>query len=47
MAMHETLYDLHMPSLARFAQLTLYALLSLALGAWAFNKLSPRFAEEL
>jgi ABC-type polysaccharide/polyol phosphate export permease len=47
MAVHEVYYDLHMPSLARFAQLTVYALVSLIVGAWAFNKLSPRFAEEL
>jgi len=41
------MYDLHTPSLARFAQLTVYAAASLAIGAWGFNRLSPRFAEVL
>lgn len=47
MAVHEVLYDLRMPSALRLLQLTLYAGTSFAIGAWAFNKLSPRFAEEL
>lgn len=47
MAVHEVLYDLQMPSLARFAQLAIYAGVSFAFGAWAFGKLSPRFAEEM
>jgi ABC-type polysaccharide/polyol phosphate export permease len=47
MALHEVLYDLRMPSALRFTQLAIYAGVSIALGAWAFNKLSPRFAEEL
>jgi ABC-type polysaccharide/polyol phosphate export permease len=47
MAVHEVMYDLHMPSLARFTQLTLYAGASLAIGAWGFNRLSPKFAEVL
>lgn len=47
MAMHEVLYDLQMPSLLRFTQLILYSGVSLAIGAWTFAKLSPRFAEEL
>lgn len=47
MAIHEVLYDMRMPSLARFGQLTGYALVSFGIGAWVFNRLSPRFAEEL
>jgi ABC-type polysaccharide/polyol phosphate export permease len=47
MAIHEVLYDLRMPSLARFAQMSVYAAVSFAIGAWAFAKLSPRFAEEM
>ena len=47
MALHEVLYDLRMPSALRLTQLALYAAVSIAVGAWAFNKLSPRFAEEL
>jgi ABC-type polysaccharide/polyol phosphate export permease len=47
MAMQEVLYDLQMPSVLRFTQLTIYAAVSLAVGAWTFAKLSPRFAEEL
>jgi ABC-type polysaccharide/polyol phosphate export permease len=46
-AVHEVMYDLHMPSLARFAQLTGYAVISLCVGAWGFNRLSPKFAEIL
>jgi ABC-type polysaccharide/polyol phosphate export permease len=47
MAIHEVLYDLQMPSAARFLQLGMYAAVSFAIGAWAFGRLSPRFAEEL
>jgi ABC-type polysaccharide/polyol phosphate export permease len=47
MAIHEVLYDLQMPSPARFLQLAVYASVSFAIGAWAFGRLSPRFAEEL
>lgn len=47
MALQELLYDLQMPSTLRLLQLTIYAAISFAFGAWAFNKLSPRFAEEL
>lgn len=47
MALHEVLYDMRMPSLLRFTQLSLYAAVSIAIGAWVFDKLSPRFAEEL
>ena len=46
-AIHQVLYDMRMPSLLRFGQMTGYAVLSFAIGAWVFNKLSPRFAEEL
>ena len=47
MAIHEVMYDLHMPSPERFLQMALYAFTSFAIGAWAFGRLSPRFAEEL
>jgi ABC-type polysaccharide/polyol phosphate export permease len=47
MAIHQVLYDLQMPSLARFAQLTVYALVSVGIGAWGFSRLSPKFAEIL
>lgn len=46
-AIHQVMYDLDMPSLERFAQMTGYALISFVIGAWAFGRLSPRFAEEL
>ena len=47
MAVHNVMYDLRMPSPARFLQLTAYAAVSFAIGAWVFNRLSPRFAEEM
>jgi ABC-type polysaccharide/polyol phosphate export permease len=47
MAMHEVLYDLRTPSAMRFTQLVVYAAASFAIGSWVFNRLSPRFAEEL
>jgi ABC-type polysaccharide/polyol phosphate export permease len=46
-AIHRVMYDLRMPSAARFGQLALYAVVALTIGAWAFDRLSPRFAEEL
>lgn len=46
-ASQQLLYGGHMPSLARWAHLTVVALVSLAVGSWIFNRLSPRFAEEV
>jgi ABC-type polysaccharide/polyol phosphate export permease len=46
-AINDVMYDLRMPSLERFGQLTFYALVSFAIGMWVFNRLSPKFAEEL
>jgi ABC-type polysaccharide/polyol phosphate export permease len=46
-AIHQVMYDMRMPSALRFGQMIGYAVLSFALGAWVFNRLSPRFAEEL
>ena len=41
------LYDGQWPSLARWSQVGAYSILMFAFGAWIFNRLSPRFAEEL
>lgn len=47
MTVHQVVYDLSMPSPQRFAQLTIYAFGSLAIGSAVFDRLSPKFAEEL
>ena len=46
-ASQEILYDGHWPSVERWGQVALYATVSLVVGSWAFNRLSPKFAEEL
>ena len=44
---HKLLYDGQMPSLAHWAYTALIAVVVFAGGAWIFDRLSPRFAEEL
>jgi ABC-type polysaccharide/polyol phosphate export permease len=46
-AAQNILYDGQWPSLGRWALVAAYAIVSLIAGAWVFNRLSPRFAEEL
>jgi len=46
-AFHEMYYDGRMPGLGRWAHLTVIAFGTFAVGAWIFNRLSPRFAEEM
>jgi ABC-type polysaccharide/polyol phosphate export permease len=46
-ASQQLLYGGHMPSLARWVQLTFFAFVTLGVGSWIFDRLSPRFAEEL
>jgi ABC-type polysaccharide/polyol phosphate export permease len=46
-ASHEILYDGRMPSTWRWVHLAVLSALTFAFGAWVFQKLSPRFAEEL
>jgi len=46
-AMHEVMYDLRMPGIGRFVQLAIYGFGMFFVGAWVFNRLSPRFAEEM
>lgn len=46
-AIHNILYDLRVPSPARMIELVAYALVSFLFGLWVFNKLSPKFAEEM
>lgn len=41
------MYDLRMPRLVDFGLLAGYALISVAIGWWIFDKLEARFAEEL
>jgi ABC-type polysaccharide/polyol phosphate export permease len=46
-AVHNIMYDLRMPGFGRWAHLTGVSLASFFIGAWAFNRMSPRFAEEI
>ncbi len=46
-ASHELLYDGVFPSMARWGYVALWGVAMFAVGAWVFNRLSPRFAEEL
>jgi ABC-type polysaccharide/polyol phosphate export permease len=46
-ASHEILYDGVFPSLARWGFIAACAVIVFAIGAWFFNRLSPRFAEEI
>lgn len=46
-AAQEILYDGQWPSIERWALVAAYSITSLIAGAWVFNRLSPRFAEEL
>jgi len=46
-AFHNVAYDLRIPSNLRLAQLTLLGFGTFFLGSWLFNRMSPRFAEEM
>jgi ABC-type polysaccharide/polyol phosphate export permease len=46
-AAHDIMYDNRMPGIGRWLHLTLISAVTFAAGAWVFQKLSPRFAEEL
>ncbi|MBT4983959.1 MAG: ABC transporter permease [Ilumatobacter sp.] len=46
-ASHEILYDNVFPSLARWGYIAVCGIVAFAFGAWIFNRLSPRFAEEI
>lgn len=46
-ALHNVLYDLRMPSTIRLVQLVVLGFGTFAIGAAVFNRLSPRFAEEM
>ena len=46
-AIHEVIYDLRVPGTGRMIQLVVMSFGVFFLGAWIFNKLSPRFAEEM
>lgn len=46
-AIHNIVYDLRFPGLGRMAQLVVMAVAMFAFGIWAFNRLAPRFAEEM
>ena len=46
-AVHEVMYDLRMPGMGRMIQLSVIGFGTFFIGAWVFNRLSPRFAEEM
>jgi ABC-2 type transport system permease protein/lipopolysaccharide transport system permease protein len=46
-AIHEIMYDLRFPSVGRMAYLVALAFGVFFAGAWVFNRLSPKFAEEM
>jgi ABC-type polysaccharide/polyol phosphate export permease len=46
-ASHEILYDGRMPGLGRWLHLAIISVGFFAFGTWVFNRLSPRFAEEM
>ncbi len=46
-AIHNVMYDLRMPGIGRLAQLVVMSFGMFFLGAWVFNRLSPKFAEEM
>jgi ABC-type polysaccharide/polyol phosphate export permease len=46
-ASQEIMYDGEWPSIGRWVQIAVYSVAMFAFGAWVFNRLSPRFAEEL
>lgn len=46
-ASQQILYDAQMPGPGRWAHIFAFSIITLAFGAWVFNRLSPRFAEEL
>jgi len=46
-AIHNIVYDLRMPGVGRLAQLVVLGFGTFFAGAWVFNRLSPRFAEEM
>jgi ABC-type polysaccharide/polyol phosphate export permease len=46
-AVHNIMYDLRLPSNGRLIHLTILSFATFAAGSWVFNRLSPRFAEEM
>jgi ABC-type polysaccharide/polyol phosphate export permease len=46
-AIHNVVYDLRVPGAGRMLQLVVMSVGMFALGSWAFNRLSQRFAEEM
>jgi ABC-type polysaccharide/polyol phosphate export permease len=46
-AIHNVVYDLRLPGTFRIVQLVVIGFGTFFVGAWVFNRLSPRFAEEM
>jgi ABC-type polysaccharide/polyol phosphate export permease len=46
-ASHNIMYDLRMPGIGRWLYMIVFAFGTFLFGSWVFNKLSPKFAEEM
>jgi ABC-type polysaccharide/polyol phosphate export permease len=46
-AMHNVAYDLRFPTAKLWVLMVFYAVSAFMIGLWVFNRLSPRFAEEM
>jgi ABC-type polysaccharide/polyol phosphate export permease len=46
-ASHDIMYNGRMPGLGRWMHLVVVSLVTFAIGAWVFQRLSPKFAEEM
>jgi ABC-type polysaccharide/polyol phosphate export permease len=46
-AIHNVMYDLRTPGVGRLLELVVLGFGTFLLGAWVFNKLAPKFAEEM
>ena len=46
-AVHNVVYDLRLPSSIRLIELVVLSVGTFVLGLWVYNKLSPKFAEEM
>ena len=46
-AIHNVLYDLRLPSTARLLELVVLSIGTFFIGLWVYNRLSPKFAEEM
>ena len=46
-AIHNIVYDLRLPSSLRLGELVALSIGTFVIGLWVYNRLSPKFAEEM